>query len=189
MIKILNYRDNCKLNHPLVVIFGQINLENKEKDHREKLIKCKYLKEDHNCLIAGNENRFKFIFLLQNGLNQFEFNFKQKSIKLNLIFKGLSIKKCIKPFYVICSNKKGDRLNSIFEDGRFQSKDNLSNQIENAKRRISIALLMLQSFVAALLPNRITFNLDLDDLNYPKIKLFHSEFSLDEFKKMDEEEL
>lgn len=192
MIKILNYRNNCEISHPLVVIFGIIRIkdEHNSKDH---FITCKYQEDDHKCLLIRNENqlKFKYIFLLRKGINIFKFTYKQIALNLNIKFNKLKIKRFVKPIYLVCSTDLDAKENTIFEDGRFQSNrngDNL-NTIDNAKKRIGLALLMIQTFIASTLPNKTTFDLELDDYNHPIVELFHSEFSLDDYRKMNQEQM
>lgn len=191
MIKILNYRNNSEINYPLILLFGQVNQIKLTEGEDQKFINCKYLNGNHKCSINKN-GKFKFIFLLKNGLNCFQFSYKQASIEINLIFKKLPIRRCVKLYYITCSIDKNDKLmNSIFDEGKFQSKDKLNNSISNAKQRISLAMLMLQTFIASILPNRFTFDLELDEqTNLPIVEQFHCvQYSLDEFSEMTEKEM
>ena len=188
-IKILNYRNNCELNYSLVVIFGQVI--KLDCDQRDLFVNCKYLNENRKCSIKDG-GKFKFIITLRSGANLVEFAFKQESIKLNLIYRRRKPQRCVKLYYVVCSaNRVNDGLiNSAFDEGRFQSSRNDNrNTVQNAKKRIGLALQMLQTFVASILPNKNTFDLDLDEHDYPKVELFHSEHRLDEFKQMSQEQI
>lgn len=196
MIKILNYRNNCEISSsPLVVIFGQVHnsvhnpvgAEDARRGGDVRFVNCERSGEHHKCLIAEN-GKFKFIFLLQNGVNAFDFSHMQRSIRLNLIFKRSPIRRCVKLYYVVCPADKEHR-ETMLESGEFQSKADQERGIENAKRRIGVAMLMLQTLIASLLPNRITFDLELDDLNFPQVQLFNSTFSVNELRRMQEEEL
>lgn len=192
MIKILNYRNNCEISSsPLVVIFGRVKrlvgAEAARRDGEVQFVNCERSGEHHRCLLAEN-GRFKFIFLLRNGVNAFEFSHQQESVRLNLIFKRSSpIRRCVKLYYVLCSADERHRQ-TPFENGAFQSKDG-RNGVENAKRRIGLAALMLQALLASLLPERSTFDLELDDSNFPKVELHKSELSLGELQRMKEDEL
>ena len=192
MIKILNYRNNCEIsNSPLVVIFGQVHNttsgEDARKDREVRFVNCERSGEHHRCLIAEN-GKFKFIFLLRNGVNAFEFSHVQRSLRLNLIFRRSPIRRCIKLYYLVCPVDK-ERREIVFENGEFQSKDAQNRRIENAKRRIGLAMLMLQALIASLLPGRSTFDLELDDSNFPQVQLHNSSFCVDELRRMKEDEL
>lgn len=189
MIKILNYRNNCEISsNPLVVIFGQVKKQVAGEAARgdREFVSCERSGEHHRCLLAEN-GRFKFIFLLRNGANAFEFSQRQQSIRLNLIFKRSPIRRCVKLYYVLCSADEQHRQ-IPFDGGSFQSKDG-GGRVENAKRRIGLAALMLQALLASLLPERSTFDLELDDSNFPKVELHQSELALDELRRMKEDEL
>lgn len=147
-MRIINYEDGEEICYNVVVLNGEST--GKFVSFNLDFPKRKWP------IVNGN---FKVILKLNLGLNTIHLinNEETEEFKLRLIFKKRNLSRIVRPLYIVSADC----------NGQFQGPDETDCSLESAKRRISTASLLLQSFTAEKLYehgflDRRTFDLELD---------------------------
>lgn len=181
MIKIINIQKSY--SYPLIQLRGCVHRSIKTDKINVSI------GSDTNCWPVI-DNNFKILIHLKNNFNQInvwienQCNKRIAELKLNLIFKPNLNKKLIKIVYLVCDVCDGLET-KLFENGCFQSPESEDNSIGSAINRIALNVLLSQCFFAQTLPNYKTFELELNQNNYPKVHVFKLNETIDKIWSFD----
>ncbi len=169
MLKINNIRKSKSYSHSLLLLKGST--------HRSIKSNKVYVCVNSNSQINNwpiIESKFKILLHLQKHVNEVrvwvenDSNEEIENLKFELTFDPPINKRFIRIVYLVCEDING----KLFENGTFQSPEHENNSIDSALKRISLNMLMAQTFFAQTLPNHKTFQLELDNNNFPKVHAF-----------------
>lgn len=130
-IKIINYRNNDKLNISLPLLIGEVVVSGDSK-----IVLQNITSNSDSVTWPVINGKFKALVYLQKGKNEIKIQHKSLSLNLNLTYEPLSSKKFVRLVYIKC----------IDDEGLFQAPPVENNSVSSACSRIVLGAQMLQTF-------------------------------------------
>ncbi|XP_065080878.1 uncharacterized protein LOC135703561 [Ochlerotatus camptorhynchus] len=175
-IESINVTDNEKFTHPIVLVKGVIVNRCEAGELKLQIDNCDWPASKDVRFINDKRGQFKVIFRLNNGVNRVSLVYCHHEMEINLFFEASENPYSVTPLYIICEG----------HDGRYQS-DTEENDVENACRKISLGIELVQSLYAEKLSEkgwgRKTFTISSTCLP------FHSLLLIEESKQMSDQQL
>lgn len=175
-IESINVTDNEKFTHPIILVKGVIVNRCETGELKLQIDNCDWPASKDVRFINDKRGQFKVIFRLKDGVNRVSLFYCHHEMEINLFFEASENPYSITPLYIICEG----------HDGRYQS-DTEENDVENACRKISLGIELVQSLYAEKLSEkgwgRKTFTISSTCLP------FHSSLLIEESKQMSDQQL
>ncbi|XP_035232882.1 putative zinc metalloproteinase YIL108W isoform X2 [Stegodyphus dumicola] len=176
-IKIINYKQDDRLNISLPLIVGEVFPGG---DSTIEILNKALSAE--SVIWPVLNGRFKVLVHLKPGENKIGFKYKDHILDFNLIYEPLKFKRFIRLVYIKCKD----------DEGRFQAPPEENNSIYSACNRIRLGARMLQTFTGDKIGDhklqRKTFC--LEENNGDVIcHVFTSSLTLNEAYKLNDEQL
>lgn len=170
-INILNINANERFTYSLILIKGIILNYN----HRHGPAKLSVLNDKsdviENATNIANDGTFRILVQLSPGKNHLKLQYCCVFIEITLeLIQPAPIKYYLKPIYIVCTH----------HDGRFQSDDNESNTIEEACKRIDLAVKLVQCLYAEMLTKH---SFGRKTFEFVGCQAFYSTLSVNEARK------
>ncbi|XP_055615230.1 uncharacterized protein LOC129761530 [Toxorhynchites rutilus septentrionalis] len=174
-IELSNVSDNDKFSYPIIPLKGSI-CNRCSSDLKVQIDNCEWPVSKDLRFTNDKRGRFKLLLRLKKWDNLVTLSYCNYELKLSLFYAGSENSYSVIPLYIICEG----------HDGRYQS-DTDENDIKSACNKITLGIELVQSLYAEKLAEkgfgRKTFT--IGSLCLP----FHSKLSLEESKKMTDQEL
>lgn len=181
-IKLNKIRDRMTIHHSLAIISGNILGADSE---------VVTLVRDDGVSFAWPiiDSAFKCFAPLREGPNTITVNGETilpVSVEFEINYKPQTEnQRCLRVVYLICRDEWGE----VFEKGCFQSTPGDDNSLRSAKEKISLAVLMMQTFFGETVPAHHTFQVELDENGQPMVYTFTLEQTYKELWSMDQQQL
>ncbi|XP_015783172.1 putative zinc metalloproteinase YIL108W [Tetranychus urticae] len=181
-IKLNKIRDRMTIHHSLALISGTIIGSDNEY--------VTLTREDGLTFTWPIvDSLFKCFAPLKEGSNMITISgetIHPVSVDFELIYRPqIENQRCLRVIYLICRDEWGE----IFEKGSFQSTPGDDNSLRSAKEKISLAVLMMQTFFGETVPAHHTFQVELDDDGQPLVYTFTLEQTYKDLWAMDQQQL
>ncbi|KAF7287347.1 uncharacterized protein LOC143191030 [Rhynchophorus ferrugineus] len=179
-INIINFGKNETISYAVVKIVGTVRLKRNipqcPTDDTEVIVTSKQTNQQRK-IRPGSNNHFKILLQLEEGNNDFRFEFGCQFEEISIKNNSLQSEYTVTPLYIICEG----------HDGTFQGPVDQKCDIESACNRILLCTQLLQCFSAEKLfengLGRKTFSIE------NKCQIFQSKITSDDVAKMSQEEL
>lgn len=184
-VRVNKVRNGMTIHYPLAFISGQVM----SVDRNDQINSINVIRDEILFKWTISNGTFKCLVPLKVGRNSLAFETSNPSpltLDINLIYRPhKENERFIRILYVVCRDQWG----GIFERGCFQSLPDQDNSMKLAQQKISLAILMLQTFMGETTPSHYSFRTETGQNGMPKVHIFTIEKTQNELWSLSQRDL